>query len=45
MYFEKLEKSLQGKEAIVVKGVRRSGKSSIIYKFVKELTKDPKGMH
>jgi hypothetical protein len=42
MYFEKLKKFLQGREAIVVKGVRRSGKSSIIYKFVKELTKDSK---
>jgi predicted AAA+ superfamily ATPase len=42
MYFEKLKKFLQGREAIVVKGVRRSGKSSIIYKFVKELTQDPK---
>jgi len=42
MYFEKLREFLQGKEAIVVKGVRRSGKSSIIYKFVKELAKDSK---
>jgi len=38
-YFDKIKHFFKGKEVIVVKGVRRSGKSSIIYKFVKDLSK------
>jgi len=36
-YLKKLDILLKGKEIIVIKGVRRSGKSSLIYLFIKKL--------
>ncbi len=39
-YFEKLEKLSKGNEIVVIKGVRRSGKSSIAYQFSKEKSKE-----
>jgi predicted AAA+ superfamily ATPase len=39
MYFNKLKGFLEGREAIVIKGVRRAGKSSMAYQFVKDLSK------
>jgi hypothetical protein len=37
MYLHKLNNFLEGKEAIVIRGVRRAGKSSIAYHFLKNL--------
>ncbi|MBC7091849.1 MAG: ATP-binding protein, partial [Nitrososphaeria archaeon] len=36
-YFKKISNLCKGNEVIVIKGVRRSGKSSIAYFFIKEL--------
>jgi predicted AAA+ superfamily ATPase len=42
IYFDQLKGFLEGREVIVVKGVRRAGKSSIVYQFVRNLVKKGK---
>jgi predicted AAA+ superfamily ATPase len=39
-YFEKLEKLSKGSEIVVIKSVKRSGKSSIAYQFSREKSKE-----